>query len=58
MIEWRHLDTTYEIVVSNPDGVWNGVLRAQLDGVVVDYKKIPLVNDGASHAVQITMGRR
>ncbi len=58
VIEWRHLDTSYEIVVNNPDGVWTGVLRAQLDGVAVDYRKIPLVNDGAAHTVQITMGGR
>jgi cyclic beta-1,2-glucan synthetase len=58
VIEWRHLDTTYQIVVTNPDRVWTGVLRAQLDGVKVDHKKIPLVNDGAAHTVEITMGHR
>jgi cyclic beta-1,2-glucan synthetase len=58
VIDWRHLDTTYQIVVSNPDGVWTGVISAQLDGVKVDHRSIPLVNDGGAHKVQITMGRR
>jgi cyclic beta-1,2-glucan synthetase len=58
VIEWRHLDTTYEIIVNNPDGVWTGVVGAQLDGVEVDHRSIPLVNDGRAHAVQVTMGRR
>jgi cyclic beta-1,2-glucan synthetase len=58
VIEWRHLDTTYEIVVSNPDHVWTGVVRAQMDGAVVDHRLIPVVNDGKTHKVEIRMGRR
>jgi len=57
-ISWRHLDTSYEITVSNPDRVWTGVVGAELDGVRVDPNAIPLVNDGGTHAVTITMGRR
>lgn len=57
-IDWQYLDTRYEIVVRNPDGVWNGVVAAEVDGTAVDPHAIPLVNDGRTHAVKITMGRR
>ena len=34
------------------------LLKAEVDGSPVDHKAIPLRNDGGSHAVVITMGRR
>jgi hypothetical protein len=49
--------TTYDIRVSNPEGVWTGVVRAELDGTAVDPRAIPLARDGAVHVVTITMGR-
>jgi cyclic beta-1,2-glucan synthetase len=57
-IDWRHGETTYVIKVANPERVWTGVTAALLDGVVVDAKAIPLVNDGGTHQVEIRMGRR
>jgi cyclic beta-1,2-glucan synthetase len=57
-IRWRHYSTTYEIAVNNPHGVWTGVVGAELDGTRVDHESIPLVDDGATHSVTITMGRR
>jgi cyclic beta-1,2-glucan synthetase len=56
-IHWQHRDTTYEIEVNNPDRIWTGVKKATLDGSKVDVKAIPLVNDGKTHKVEITMGR-
>jgi len=57
-IEWQHHDTHYEIIVLNPNRVWTGVLRAELDGAPVDPRAIPLLSDGGRHEVTITMGRR
>jgi cyclic beta-1,2-glucan synthetase len=56
-IEWRHGSSRYEIHVANPQRVWTGVIRAELDGVAVKHLSIPLVDDGATHTVKITMGR-
>ena len=54
-----HLDTSYEIVVNNPDRrVDRRAARASSTASTVDHRKIPLVNDGATHTVQITMGGR
>jgi len=56
-IHWRIEDTTYTIEVSNPDRLWRGVMRAELDGEKVDHQAIPILNDGKTHTVTITMGR-
>ena len=56
-IHWKIGDGAYEIDVHNPDRVWRGVLRAELDGDKVDHHAIPIVNDGKVHFVKITMGR-
>jgi cyclic beta-1,2-glucan synthetase len=57
-IEWRYLGTRYEIIVSNPDRVCRGVASAELNGVAVDPKAIPLVDDGGSHTVRIVLGQQ
>ena len=57
-IEWRHASSRYDIRVTNTDRVWTGVVRAELDGAPVNHLAIPLVDDGATHVVRITMGRR
>jgi hypothetical protein len=46
------------IEVSNPDRVWTGVLKAEIDGKNVDHRSIPKATDGSTHIVKITMGRR
>jgi cyclic beta-1,2-glucan synthetase len=56
-IHWQIGDGAYEVEVHNPDRVWRGVLRAELDGEKVDHKAIPIVNDGKTHRVVVTMGR-
>ena len=57
-ITWRVGRTTYEIQVTNPDRVCRGVARAELDGVAVDSKAIPIVDDGGFHRVRIVLGAK
>ena len=57
-ITWKHRGATYEIEVSNPDRVWTGVMKAEIDGQAVDPQLIPNASDGGTHAVRITMGRK
>ena len=54
-IVWKHRDTRYEIVVSNPERRCRGVRSATLDGVEVNYLTIPLVDDGKTHRVEISL---
>ncbi len=55
-IDWRFGGSHYEIVVSNPERRCQGVLEARLDGAPVNHLAIPLVDDGARHAVRVTLG--
>jgi cyclic beta-1,2-glucan synthetase len=57
-ITWKHQGATYQIEVSNPDRVWTGVLKAEIDGMVVEHQSIPKAADGGTHLVKITMGRK
>jgi len=57
-IEWRHLNTRYAIAVSNPDCVSRGIASAQLDGIDVDPRAIPLVDDGRCHALRVVLGQQ
>jgi cyclic beta-1,2-glucan synthetase len=55
-ISWRFGRTRYEISVMNPERQCRGVREAELDGVRVDARAIPLVDDGATHEVRIVLG--
>jgi len=55
-ITWRHLETRYEIVVTNPERRCRGVATATLDDAPVNASAIPLVNDGGVHHVRIVLG--
>jgi len=55
-VEWLFGKTRYDIVVTNPEGLCQGILEARLDGIVVEARAIPLVDDGIVHAVRVTMG--
>lgn len=57
-VTWRRGKTVYEISVTNPDRVWRGVARVELDGKAVDAKRVPLVDDGGHHQVRVTMGNK
>ena len=57
-IDWRFLDTRYEIMVCNPMHRCRGVAAVTLDGVPADAAAIPLLNDGKTHTVQVVLGDR
>jgi cyclic beta-1,2-glucan glucanotransferase len=55
-IQWSVGQTRYNVSVLNPDNRCMGVKFAQLDGVPVDHKAIPLVQDGTTHDVIVELG--
>jgi cyclic beta-1,2-glucan synthetase len=55
-ITWRFGRTRYEISVTNPGRRCRGIETARLDGVEVDPRAIPLVDDGGSHEVRLVLG--
>ncbi len=57
-IVWRFGRTRYEIAVSNPERRCRGVASAELDGVPVDARRIPLIDDGATHRVTAVLGAK
>jgi len=56
IVRWRHGRSLYEIAVENPARRNHGVAEAALDGVRVDARRIPLVDDGAVHQLRVVMG--
>jgi len=54
--EWRVGSSTYRIEVTNPARRSRGVARALHDGRLVDPRRIPLVDDGATHRVEVVLG--
>jgi cyclic beta-1,2-glucan synthetase len=57
-ITWRIGTTSYEIKIANPDRRCRGVVEATVDGASVDPHSIPIVEDGATHAVRVVLGDR
>ena len=57
-ITYRYGASRYEIAVGNPQGVNRGVAKVELDGKALPQgpARIPLVDDGATHRVQVTLG--
>ncbi len=54
-LSWRFGRTRYEISVTNPERRCRGVGEASLDGVAVDARVIPLVDDGGTHEVRVVL---
>ncbi len=54
----KHRSARYTIVVTNPNGAQRGVSGLTLDGVALDpvAAVVPLVDDGETHRVQVTLG--
>jgi cyclic beta-1,2-glucan synthetase len=50
-------NTTYVVVVENPDGICRGVRSVELDGIRVEENAIALTHDGARHTVRVVLGR-
>lgn len=55
-IDWRFGKTLYHITVTNPEHRCRGVQSAELDGVSVNPRAIPLRDDGTTHDVAIVLG--
>ena len=58
-IAFRYRSARYEISVENPLGVCRGILAIKLDGEMLTEKPtllVPLVDDGATHSVQVVLG--
>ncbi|HET7755012.1 MAG TPA: carbohydrate-binding protein, partial [Anaeromyxobacteraceae bacterium] len=55
-ISWRVGETRYDISLTNPDGRCRGIASAQLDGVPVDPRAVPLSEDGGVHELRLVLG--
>ena len=55
-IAWRFQNTRYDISVLNPEHACRGVRSVTLDGAGADAAAIPLVDDGRTHEVRVTLG--
>ncbi|HEU4691742.1 MAG TPA: glucoamylase family protein, partial [Vicinamibacterales bacterium] len=55
-LEWRMGRTRYRFTVENPEHRSHGVASAELDGIPVDARAIPLREDGGEHEVRIVLG--
>ncbi len=56
LVRWRHGKTHYEIAVENPEQRCRGIASVVPVGRSVDTQAIPLVDDGQSHTVKVTLG--
>jgi cyclic beta-1,2-glucan synthetase len=57
-ITFRYHSAQYELVVENPRGANYGITRIAADGreLPPDVREIPLVDDGATHRIEVTLG--
>jgi cyclic beta-1,2-glucan synthetase len=54
-LTYRHASATYNVQVANPRGVNRGIARVELDGTVLEGTQVPLVDDGKTHEVVVTL---
>ncbi len=54
-ITFRHGTATYRVAVENPRGVNRGVARITVDGEAAPDARVALSDDGAEHAVVVTL---
>ena len=55
-IVWRFGRTRYEISLANPERRCRGITSAHLDGLAVDPRSVPLIEDGAVHELRLILG--
>jgi cyclic beta-1,2-glucan synthetase len=55
-IAWRVGRTRIHIAVTNPERRCRGIGDAELDGISVDARAIPLVDDGGTHELRVVLG--
>ena len=48
--------STYQIAVANPNGVSKGVKEIIMDGAPLEGTTLPVLNDGKTHIVKVTLG--
>jgi cyclic beta-1,2-glucan synthetase len=56
-LHYRFGGAFYDITVNNPDRVDKGVVRVEVDGVVMGDQVVTMFDDGARHAVTVLMGK-
>lgn len=56
-INYKYLDTSYEIKVKNPESVNMGVKKIIINGKSIIGNNIELINDGNVHKIEVLMGR-
>jgi len=49
-------NSTFSISITNPNGINKGVKKLMLDGKSIDGNKIPVLNDGKEHKVEVELG--
>lgn len=55
-IKYNYMQTIYDIIVRNPEGLSNGVSEISMDGKMLDGNVITLTNDMETHFIEIRMG--
>jgi cyclic beta-1,2-glucan synthetase len=55
-VEYRYGRSVYRIEVNNPNSVSRGVREVHFDGASLPDGRIPLIDDGATHSVQVRLG--
>jgi cyclic beta-1,2-glucan synthetase len=57
-ITFRYHSARYELLVDNPRGANCGITRIAVDGRELgkDVREIPLLDDGATHRIEVTLG--
>lgn len=55
-LNYRYMQTDYEIMILNPDASSKGVIQVKQDGEPLSDTDILLVNDSRQHTVEVLMG--
>ena len=55
-IDLKHGGSTYHMTVMNPERQCRGVRSVEVDGLTVDPRAIPLVDDGQTHEIVAVLG--
>lgn len=55
-INYKYNNTSYNIIVNNPDGVDRGVKKINIDGKDISGNSFTLIDDGKEHKVYVTLG--
>ncbi|MFH1195093.1 MAG: glycosyl hydrolase family 65 protein [bacterium] len=55
-INRKFRNSSFDITIKNPNSVCKGVKTLTLDGKVIDGNKIPVLNGGKEHVVEVELG--